>query len=163
MKTLNLFLIICVAGLNFAFISPVINDNTNTPLFEEEEYIDDIPFDTWELLDDSIKEKILSEEYTIIDFTCIDKNNTDNIPCNTKNYIKKNIKYPGKAFDSEIEGVVYVSFYYDESGDINIDQVNASHPVFNKQVISHLGNYKLSEGCIIPGKLYSAKFSFLIE
>jgi len=100
---------------------------------------------------DKFTEVILDEEPYI-----------DDIPFDTKYVITKTIKYPSKAAKDLVEGVVLVSYIYNEHGYIEIVSTNYSDPVLNDYIIQELEKIRLRNGLITVGKEYFIKFNFEI-
>lgn len=53
-----------------------------------------------------------------------------------KNYIKRNLDYPSKAKEEQIQGIVLVSFYVNKNGKVNqIKIIDSSNDILSKEVI----------------------------
>ncbi len=93
----------------------------------------------------------------------IDANNAtlcNAIPDDTRNSINKEVSYPEFARDNQEEGMVIVSFTYNEDGYIEILSSNASDQKFNDYIISKLEKIRLKYGSVTIGKAYNAIFHF---
>jgi len=129
---------------------------------EEEGYIDDIPFNTEEYVIDSLDSE-KEEEFSITSFNLDDEDYIDDIPWDTREVFADIMSYPENARGANVEGMVLVSFHYNEDGYIEVDMVNASDDKLKDHVIDTLEDVRLTKGIVAVGKEYIARFDFKLK
>lgn len=82
------------------------------------------------------------------------------IPKDTRDAILSELIYPEFARENAQQGIVMVSFTYDEDGYINILSTNYSDENLNKYIIDKLEKIRLGNGIVTPGNEYLLKFHF---
>jgi len=130
---------------------------------EEEEYIDDIPFNTEDYVADSIEKDNKEEEFSITSFILEDEEYIDDIPWSTREVFADLMSYPHDAQKKQLEGMVLVSFHYNEDGYIEVDMVNGSSDELKDYVVDTLEDVRLTQGIVSIGKEYLARFDFKLK
>lgn len=102
--------------------------------------------------------KVLNLAYEVKDAQIEDL--TDKIPMDTQTAFNHELQYPEELRDSNEDGLVLVSFTYDEDGYIKILSSNASSEKLNEYIEKKLENIRLKNGITVIGKEYYAKFHF---
>jgi hypothetical protein len=150
--------------LNSQMLKEPMNLNFN---LEDEPYIDDIPFDTREVAADSVvkdpKKKLEEEDFTITSFNLKDEEYIDDIPWDTKEVFAQQISYPEFARKNQVEGVVVVTFRYNEDGYIDVVMADSNSEYLKEYVVSTLEEIRLTKGIVSIGKEYLARFDFKLE
>jgi len=130
---------------------------------EEEEYIDDIPFNTEDYVADSIGYENKEESYSITSFVLDEEEYIDDIPWDTQQLFAELMLYPNYLGNQREEGMVLVSFHYNEDGYIEVDMVNGSSEELKNHVVETLEDVRLTRGIVSIGKEYNARFDFKLK
>lgn len=126
----------------------------------EEEYVDDIPFNTEAVFNTMINFNEYDKNVIVKDFCLQEEEYIDDIPFDTKKVIMEKLAYPQFAKESGIEGSVCVCCKYDENGFLKVVACNSSDESLRSYVISMLQNVRLREGVISLDKEYVLRFNF---
>jgi len=127
---------------------------------EEEEYIDDIPFDTEKLVDSMVNFKAGDKNVLVQEFYLADEEYIDDIPFDTKQLIADRMSYPEFARDTNLEGTVCVCCKYDENGFLKVVACNCSDKSLRDYVVTVLEDIRLRSGIVSLDKEYVLKFDF---
>lgn len=132
---------------------------------EDEDYIDDIPFNTEDHVADSIgyEKNKKEDEFSISSFNLDEEEYIDDIPWDTQHLFADLMLYPYKVGGDRQEGMVLVSFHYNEDGYIEVDMVNGSSDEFKNHVVETLEDIRLTRGIVSIGKEYIARFDFKLK
>jgi hypothetical protein len=131
---------------------------------DDEDYIDDIPWEQEEIIFDSVIDENTpkEEDYMITPFILEEEDYINDIPWETRQAFAKKIKYPEEAKNCNLEGMVIVSFSYDEDGYIVVNGVNASCNLLKDFIVNQIENMRLTKGIVSVGAEYLARFDFKI-
>ena len=130
---------------------------------EDENYIDDIPFNTEDYASDSIGCENKENEFSITSFNLDEEEYIDDIPWDTQQLFADLMLYPNKVGGDRQEGMVLVSFHYNENGYIEVDMVNGSSDELKDHVVETLEDMRLTRGIVSIGKEYIARFDFKLK
>lgn len=127
---------------------------------EDEEYIDDIPFDTEVLFNSMVNFNENDKNVIVHDFCLADEEYVDDIPFDTRQVILERMAYPEFARETGTEGSVCVCVKYDENGYLKVVQCNCSNTDLRDYVVSVLQSIRLREGIVSLDKEYILRFNF---
>jgi hypothetical protein len=127
---------------------------------EDEEYIDDIPFNTEEVYTALASSEIFKKEYIIQEFALAEEDYINDIPFDTRQIIMDRIQYPDFARETGLEGHVSVSVRYDENGYLHVVDYNYSDSELKDYILSVLENIRLRSGIVSSDKEYILEFNF---
>lgn len=105
--------------------------------------------------------EITEEQYTIEYFEPDLAESEGSILSDTKQQLKNDIVYPEFARTEQLEGFVCLCFTYNEDGEIEIIESNASDDRLKNYIINHLMQMKLENGLITKGQTYYTRFNFI--
>ena len=127
---------------------------------KDEEYIDDIPFDTEEIFNSMVNFDAGDKNVVVKDFYLAEEQYIDDIPFDTKKLILERLRYPEFARKPGIEGVVSVCCRYDEKGFLKVIDCNCSDELLRDYIVALLQNIRLREGIVSLDHDYILKFNF---
>jgi len=127
---------------------------------DEEEYIDDIPFDTQEVFNSMVNFNENDKNVIVQDFYLADEDYVDDIPFDTRQLIADRLSYPEFAREAGLEGIVSVSCKYDEEGYLKVVGCNCSNILLRDYVVSVIEDIRLRSGIVSLDKEYVLKFNF---
>lgn len=127
---------------------------------EEEEYVDDIPFNTREIFNAMVNFDENDKNVIVQDFCLANEEYVDDIPFDTKQIIHDRLIYPEFAKNMSLEGTVCVCCKYDENGFLKVIACNSTNKMLRDYVVSVLEDIRLRYGIVSMEKEYVLKFNF---
>ncbi|MCD4679002.1 MAG: hypothetical protein K8S00_01315 [Bacteroidales bacterium] len=127
---------------------------------EEEEYVDDIPFNTRKIFNAMVNFDENDMNIIVQDFCLANEEYVDDIPFDTKQIIHDRLIYPEFAKNMSLEGTVRVCCKYDENGFLKVIACNSTNKMLRDYVVSVLEDIRLRYGIVSMEKEYVLKFNF---
>ena len=127
---------------------------------EEEEYVDDIPFNTEVIFNSMVNFEEEDKNVIVQEFCMVDEEYVDDIPFDSKQLIQDRLIYPDFAKNTGLEGSASVCCKYDENGFLRVGSSNSSNEILKEYVVSVLEDISLRSGIVSLDKEYVMKFNF---